>query len=204
MADQKISELVAATSAASADLFNIVQGGSNKKLTVANFLANINSPVVINALGANQDTRIAGDTDANLVFVKADNNRVGFGTNSPSAKVDVNGNLAVSGGFLRLSQAPQTISFTSSGSEILNTTSAITLVETEAQGTLVLADGVEGQIKTIIVTSATLGATVTLAPASTETDFYSTIEFASVGASATLQFISGKWWIIASHSVTLD
>jgi hypothetical protein len=204
MADQKISELVAATSAASADLFNIVQGGSNKKLTVANFLANLNSPVVINALGANQDTRIAGDTDPNLIFIKADNNRVGFGTNTPSAKVDVNGNLAISGGFLRLSQAPQTISFTSSGSEILNTTSAITLVETEAQGTLVLADGVEGQIKTIIVTSATLGATVTLAPASTETDFYSTIEFASVGASATLQFISGKWWIIASHAVTLD
>jgi hypothetical protein len=29
MADQKISELTAATSAASADLFNIVQGGSN-------------------------------------------------------------------------------------------------------------------------------------------------------------------------------
>jgi len=44
MADQKISELTAATSAASADLIPIVQGGSNKKLTVANLFANLNSP----------------------------------------------------------------------------------------------------------------------------------------------------------------
>ena len=48
MADQKISELVAATSAAGADLLNIVQGGSNKKLTVANLFANLDTPVIIN------------------------------------------------------------------------------------------------------------------------------------------------------------
>ena len=41
MADQKISELTAASSGASADLFHIVQGGTNKKLTVQNFLENI-------------------------------------------------------------------------------------------------------------------------------------------------------------------
>lgn len=41
MADQKISELTAASSGASADLLHIVQGGSNKKLTVQNLLENI-------------------------------------------------------------------------------------------------------------------------------------------------------------------
>jgi hypothetical protein len=41
MADQKISELTAASAGASADLFHIVQGGTNKKLTVQNFLENI-------------------------------------------------------------------------------------------------------------------------------------------------------------------
>lgn len=41
MADQKISELTAATSGASADLLHIVQGGANKKLTVQNMLENI-------------------------------------------------------------------------------------------------------------------------------------------------------------------
>lgn len=41
MADQKISELTAASSGASADLLHIVQGGTNKKLTVQNLLENI-------------------------------------------------------------------------------------------------------------------------------------------------------------------
>lgn len=41
MADQKISELTAATSGASADLLHVVQGGTNKKLTVQNLLENI-------------------------------------------------------------------------------------------------------------------------------------------------------------------
>ena len=41
MADQKISELTAATSGASADLLHIVQGGANKKLTVQNLLEGI-------------------------------------------------------------------------------------------------------------------------------------------------------------------
>ena len=48
MADQKISDLTAATSAAGADLFTLVQGGSNKKITITNFLANLNSAVIVN------------------------------------------------------------------------------------------------------------------------------------------------------------
>ena len=41
MADQKISELTAASTGASADLLHIVQGGTNKKLTVQNLLENV-------------------------------------------------------------------------------------------------------------------------------------------------------------------
>ena len=71
MADQKISELVAATSAAGADLLNIVQGGSNKKLTVANLFANLDTPVIINESGGVQDTRVEGLNDNNLLYVDA-------------------------------------------------------------------------------------------------------------------------------------
>jgi hypothetical protein len=45
MADQKISELTAATSGASADLLHVVQGGANKKLTVANLFAGIDTNI---------------------------------------------------------------------------------------------------------------------------------------------------------------
>lgn len=47
MADQKISELTAAATGASADLLHVVQGGTNKKLTVQNLLENIAGNVKI-------------------------------------------------------------------------------------------------------------------------------------------------------------
>lgn len=45
MADQKLSELTAATSAASADTVYLVQGGSSKQITVANLFADVDTDV---------------------------------------------------------------------------------------------------------------------------------------------------------------
>lgn len=50
MADQKISQLVAATAAAAADLLSIVQGGTNKKLTFANLFNNIDGDVALSGV----------------------------------------------------------------------------------------------------------------------------------------------------------
>jgi hypothetical protein len=50
-----------------------------------------NGGVVINELGADADTRIEGDTDANLFFVDASTDRIGIGTSSPSTKLHVVG-----------------------------------------------------------------------------------------------------------------
>lgn len=197
MADQKISELAAATSAASADLLNIVQGGSNKKLTVANFLANLNSPVVINENGADQDTRIEGDNDANLVYIDAGNDKVGFGTATPAEKVDVNGNLAVSGGFVRLSQTPQSLS--GSGSLVVNTTASITYITTTGSATLSFADGVQGQEKTLVMISD--GGDAVLTP--TSTSGFTTITFNDVGDTARLIFVNSKWNILSTNGVTV-
>lgn len=197
MADQKISELTAASSAASADLLHIVQGGSNKKLTIANFLANINSPVVINAIGADQDTRIAGDNDANLLFVDASTDRVGVGTDTPDEKLDVAGNLAITAGFLRLSGSPQSVS--GSGSLVVNTSTAVTYVTTTGAATLTLANGSQGQIKTIVMIVD--GGDAVLSP--TSTLGYSNITFNSVGDSVTLQYLNNAWVVIGSNGVII-
>jgi hypothetical protein len=198
MADQKISELTAATSAASADLLNIVQGGSNKKLTVANFLANLNSPVVINGNGADQDTRIAGDADANLLYTDAGNDKVGVGTDTPAEKLDVAGNLAISDGFLRLSATPQSLS--GSGSLVVNTTSAITYVTTVAgSATLSFADGVQGQEKTIVF--ITDDGDAVLAPSSPAG--FTNITFADVGDTARLIFVNSAWYILSVNGATV-
>lgn len=198
MADQKISELSAATSAASADLLNIVQGGANKKLTVANFLANLNSPVVINANGADQDTRIAGDNDSNLVYTDAGNDKVGIGTDTPDEKLDVNGNLAITGGFLRLNSTPQSLS--GSGSLVVNTSAAVTYVSTVGgSATLSFADGVQGQEKTVVMI-ADAGDAV-LSPASPSG--FTTITFNDVGDTARLIFLNSKWHILSSYGATV-
>lgn len=53
--------------------------------------------LVVNEQGADADTRIEGDTDANLVFVDASTDRVGIGTNAPAAKFSVSGASSLDG-----------------------------------------------------------------------------------------------------------
>lgn len=47
--------------------------------------------LTVNEQGADADTRIEGDTDANLLFVDASTDRVGIGTNAPAQLLDVDG-----------------------------------------------------------------------------------------------------------------
>jgi len=53
--------------------------------------ATLNGGVVINEPGADADTRIEGDTDANLFFADASTDRIGIGTSSPTYKFHVAG-----------------------------------------------------------------------------------------------------------------
>ena len=54
------------------------------------------SNLVINEIGAVFNVRIEGDTDANLFYTDATNDRVGVGTASPAEKLDVVGKIKVS------------------------------------------------------------------------------------------------------------
>jgi hypothetical protein len=210
MADQKISELVAADKTVAADLLTIVQGGTNKKITVSNFLANLNSPITVNSLNANQDTKICGMEDDNLVFVDASVDRVGFGTTTPVEKVEINGNLAIKG-FLRMNQPPQLIATISNDTEIVSNTTATTLVTAQGAETVLVLNPPappeegqprpQGQLKTIIIKAMPVGASVELLPTPTAPN-YSEIVFTGAGQSATLQFIDDKWYIISLVGAT--
>ena len=52
--------------------------------------------LVINEIGAVFNVRIEGDTDANLFYTDATNDKVGIGTASPAEKLDVVGKIKVS------------------------------------------------------------------------------------------------------------
>ena len=197
MADQKISELVAATSAAGADLLNIVQGGSNKKLTVANLFANLDTPVIINESGGDQDTRVEGLNDNNLLYVDASTDRVGVGVATPSQKLDVNGDVAISGGSLYLSQTAQS----STGTSTADLTKAVTeLTLSSGSDAASLANGTVGQIKIFVVVGGSGSCVLT----PTTLNGGTTITFNGIGDAVTLLYVATVGWtVIGSNSVVV-
>jgi len=64
-----------------ANTFNVATGGTERM--------ELGSTTIFNESGADVDFRIEGDTDANLFYVDAGNNRIGIGTSSPNSLLDV-------------------------------------------------------------------------------------------------------------------
>jgi hypothetical protein len=199
MSDSKVSQLSAAVSAAGADLLLLVQGGQSLKLTIANFLANLNSPVVINSASADQDSRVQSQHDNACLFVDASADKVGVGTPSPGEKLDINGNINVQG-FPRYNGTPQAVT----GNGALTTVSVsayISQYSVNAGGTstTTLADGTNGQKKVIFLDLATGNLQIT----PSNLLGYSTITMTHLGASVELIFLSGKWRVVGSQGCTL-
>lgn len=57
----------------------------------------LDGPTVVNDSGASSDFRVEGDNDVNLLFTQGSTDRVGIGTNTPAAKLDVNGSSSLNG-----------------------------------------------------------------------------------------------------------
>lgn len=53
--------------------------------------------LIVNENGDDADSRIEGDSDANLLYTDAGNDRVGIGTAAPGNKLDVNGGITANG-----------------------------------------------------------------------------------------------------------
>src|SRR5690606_20552710 len=63
-----------------------------------NTVAHLPFGVIVNEAGGDFDFRIESDGDTHNFFSDGGTNRVGVGTGTPSEKLDVNGNIAASGG----------------------------------------------------------------------------------------------------------
>ena len=77
-----------------ADKLNISAGGNNMVIVG-------NNEIILNEEGLDCDFRIEGDTNANLFYVDAGNDRVGIGTNSPDETFSVTGNIVCNSGQIR-------------------------------------------------------------------------------------------------------
>lgn len=72
--------------------------GSGKTLKVTG-TCNLDTAVVINDSGADKDFRVEGDTNANLLFTDASTDRVGIGTDAPTALLTVAGDQHIRSGY---------------------------------------------------------------------------------------------------------
>jgi hypothetical protein len=84
--------------------FQLVNGASQSASIVTENLT-VNKATVLNESGGDNDTRIEGDTDANLFFVDASTDRIGVGTDTPGAKFDIVDGANNSTGQLRLTNS---------------------------------------------------------------------------------------------------
>jgi hypothetical protein len=97
--------------------------------------------------------------------------------------------------WLGLAQTAQSITADGSTATAVNVTTAVTLVNaTSATHSAALADGVDGQIKTIINSSTSGTNAVTITP--TNAGGFTTITLDKEGESATLLFKNSKWYVI--------
>ncbi len=85
----------------STDTMSITTGGAslNTALTINP------TDIIINPSAIDRNFRVSGDTDTNLLFTDAGNDRVGIGTGTPVATLDVNGGIAMASRLLTDSNA---------------------------------------------------------------------------------------------------
>ena len=157
----------------------------------------MDTPVIINESGGDQDTRIEGLNDNNLLYVDASTDRVGVGVATPSQKLDVNGDVAISGGSLYLSQTAQS----STGTSTADLTTAVTeLTLSSGSDAASLANGTVGQIKIFVVVGGSGSCVLT----PTTLNGGTTITFNAVGDAVTLLYVATVGWtVIGSNSVVV-
>ena len=106
--------------------------------------------------------------------------------------------------WLGLSQTAQSITADGSTTTAINVTTAVTFVNaTSATHTAALADGSDGQIKTVINTSTANTNAVTITPDNfdgTNTSFV----LNAPGETITLMFKNSKWYVIGGQGYTLS
>ena len=104
--------------------------------------------------------------------------------------------------FLGLGQASQTLTATGSGTLVADVESAVTEVNaTAGTGAVSLADGSNGQFKTVLNTSTAGSNAITITP--TNLRGGTNIVLNNVGETVTLLFKNSNWNVIAGHGYSV-
>ena len=140
-----------------------------------------------------------GDNIASADLFHVVDDPSGTPINKKIAAEDVFNNIP---SFLGLKQASQTITADGSTATAVDVTSAITEIDaTSATHSCAMADGADGQIKTIIDTATSGTRAITITP--TNLRGYTTITLNAPGETVTCLFKNSNWNVIAGNGYEL-
>jgi len=227
MADKKITALtdLGSGNIAAADLLHVIDDPSgtpiNKKISVQSFFANIPNNVAINPGASGSVVINSGLSDSDFVVSNDDEEalrvdganrevvvneasgqtdfRVESNSHTHALHVDASADQVAVGAPMLWNQSAQSLS----GAGAVNVTTQVTHFTSTGTGdALTLADGTDGQVKTIVYIAEGAGSdTGILTPTSFGSG--STVTFTSVGDTATLLFTNSNWYVIGSNGVTV-
>lgn len=210
----KISQLTAASTATPDDVFMILQDGGNKKTTLTTILKNLNSydDIFINPLQNAIRTSIASKNNPKLFYADGVNDKIGIGTSSLSSHLVTiagsisYGNASSDGILVGSSEEVQW----NNGDLIKNLSvvreSSYLFVQAGFAGSYALADGFDGQTKSINLLSTSSGTTsVTLSGIDSS---FTQINFTTKGQGILLKYKSSGsvhgWVIIGNNGCTIS
>ncbi len=209
MAEIKVTSMSNAVALTASDYLMIIQDGTNKKINITTFLKNLNSSdnIRINALQNAVDTTIMSKNDSSLLVLKGAIDRIGIGTNNPSSKLHIVGNLQIGSSSTDgiTVQSSENLVYTSADqtnivTKIISPLRELTQLDcnTGVNSLFSLSSGSNGQFKTIFVNTLDGGKTASISITGLG---FTTITLNAIGKSTVLQYVSAisKWVVVGGN-----
>ncbi len=215
MPSVKISQLPSITTTSGGEVILAVQNGISKKVTLASLFNGIKSSTDFKFDVQSASFKISNDVTDILTAIGGTTNKIGVLTNTPDVDFHVYGSTKigkaatyaattadVSADKPAINITPYELIGSQSATTTITASCDTTAIVVESDRIFTLSDGTNGQSKTVILTNivGTGKATVTSANSQGWTSFV----LSNVGASISLKFIGGKWFVVGSYLAAIS